>query len=53
MAYNNHDTLVHGTSKLNVFQMKFHKLGIIYIYKNNLKIMILKRGVGIDHCYKK
>ena len=24
----------------------------IYIYKNNLKIMILKRGVGIDHCYK-
>ena len=25
----------------------------IYIYKNNLKIMILKRGVGIDHCYKK
>ena len=20
--------------------------------KNNLKIMILKRGVGIDHCYK-
>ena len=25
----------------------------IYIYKNNLKIMILKRGVGIDHRYKK
>ena len=25
----------------------------IYIYKNNLKIMILKRGVGIDRCYKK
>ena len=25
----------------------------IYIYKNNLKIMILKRGVGINHCYKK
>ena len=25
----------------------------ISIYKNNLKIMILKRGVGIDHCYKK
>ena len=25
----------------------------IYIYKNNLKIMILKKGVGIDHCYKK
>ena len=24
----------------------------IYIYKNNLKIMILKGGVGIDHCYK-
>ena len=30
----------------------------VYIYlklvntKNNLKIMILKRGVGIDHCYK-
>ena len=25
----------------------------IYIYMNNLKIMNLKRGVGIDHCYKK
>ena len=24
-----------------------------YIYKNNLKIMNLKRGVGIDHWYKK
>ena len=22
-------------------------------YKNNLKIMNLKKGVGIDHCYKK
>ena len=33
----------------------FPKFGhtYIYIYKNNLKIMILKRGVGIDHCYKK
>ena len=25
----------------------------MYIYKNNLKIMNLKRGVGINHCYKK
>ena len=25
----------------------------LYIYKNNLKIINLKRGVGIDHCYKK
>ena len=24
----------------------------IYIYKNNLKIMNLKRGVGIDQCHK-
>ena len=24
----------------------------IRMYKNNLKIMNLKRGVGIDHCYK-
>ena len=24
-----------------------------YLYKNNLKIMDLKRGVGIDHCHKK
>ena len=23
------------------------------ISKNNLKILILKKGVGIDHCYKK
>ena len=23
------------------------------LYKNGLKIMNLKRGVGIDHCYKK
>ena len=27
-------------------------LQLIYIYKNNSKIMILKRGVGINHCYK-
>ena len=24
-----------------------------YRYKNNLKIMNLKKGVGIDHCHKK
>ena len=23
------------------------------IYKNNLKVMNLQRGVRIDHCYKK
>ena len=25
----------------------------IHIYKNNIKIMNFKRGVGIDHCHKK
>ena len=27
--------------------------GYYYYYKNNLKIMNLKRGAGIDHCHKK
>ena len=31
----------------------YHIYIYIYIYINNLKIMILERGVGINHCYKK
>ena len=25
----------------------------LYLYKNNLKIISLKKGVGIGYCYKK
>ena len=29
-----------------------YSIALKYQYKNNLKIMTLQRGVGIDHCHK-
>ena len=44
---------------LRSLQGEFHNYVLYYMFnsysniKNNLKIMILKREVGVDHCYKK